>query len=134
MSDLNIKKLYYAISEVSEITQLKPYILRYWESEFAELRPSKNRAGNRIYRSTDIELISSIKGLLYDEKFTIAGAKRKLRELRAKGPRQIDTPIVVAESKGDEEKVIIIADIRKELNDIKSLLSTHIERGVAQSG
>ena len=59
MSTLPIKKLYYSIAEVSKITGLKPFVLRYWETEFKELRPSKNRAGNRIYRTGDIELIDA---------------------------------------------------------------------------
>ena len=75
----DIKKLYYSISEVSEITKLKQYVLRYWETEFPQLKPSKNRAGNRIYRSHDIELISDIKSLLYERKFTIKGAKQHLK-------------------------------------------------------
>ncbi len=72
------KKKYYSISEVCKITGLEPHILRYWESEFGQLRPKKNRAGNRAYRSKDIELIGTIKNLLYEEKFTIQGARKRL--------------------------------------------------------
>ena len=72
-------KLYYSISEVSEITGLKQYVLRYWETEFSQLKPSKNRAGNRTYRSHDVDLIIEIKSLLYDRKFTIKGAKQHLK-------------------------------------------------------
>ena len=79
MQARDIKKLYYSISEVSEITELKQYVLRYWETEFPQLKPSKNRAGNRIYRTHDIELISDIKSLLYERKFTIKGAKQHLK-------------------------------------------------------
>ena len=57
MKDLAIKKLYYSISEVSKMTSIKPYVLRYWEAEFYQLRPSKNRSGKRIYRNNDIKLI-----------------------------------------------------------------------------
>ena len=60
MQARNIKKLYYSISEVSEITSLKQYVLRYWETEFTQLRPNKNKAGNRIYRSNDLDLILEI--------------------------------------------------------------------------
>ena len=74
-----IKKLYYSIGEVSKITELKQYVLRYWETEFKQLKPSKNRAGNRIYRQQDIDLILEIKDLLYKQKFTIAGARDKLK-------------------------------------------------------
>ncbi|HRD18802.1 MAG TPA: MerR family transcriptional regulator, partial [Candidatus Marinimicrobia bacterium] len=65
-----IKKLYYSIGEVSEITGLKQYVLRYWEKEFPSLTPTKNRAGNRAYREKDIQLIQYIKHLLYDKRFT----------------------------------------------------------------
>lgn len=81
MKDLNIKKLYYSISEVSKLTSLKPYVLRYWETEFDQLRPSKNRAGNRIYRAKDIRIINVIKKLLYQDKYTIEGARQKLKKL-----------------------------------------------------
>lgn len=74
------KKTYYSISEVCAKTKLEPHVLRYWESEFAQLRPKKNRAGNRAYRDKDIEAIQYIKYLLYEEQFTIPGAKKKLSE------------------------------------------------------
>lgn len=73
-----IKKLYYSIGEVSELTSLKPYVLRYWETEFRQLSPPKNRAGNRTYRQKDIDTIFLIKDLLYSRKFTIKGAKSQL--------------------------------------------------------
>ena len=76
MEARDIKKLYYSISEVSEITGLKQYVLRYWETEFTQLKPNKNRAGNRNYRSNDIDIILNIKSLLYDRKFTIKGARQ----------------------------------------------------------
>ena len=79
MEARDIKKLYYSISEVSEITGLKQYVLRYWETEFSQLKPGKNRAGNRIYRSHDVDTIIEIKSLLYDRKFTIKGAQQHLK-------------------------------------------------------
>ena len=78
MEAKDINKLYYSISEVSTITELKQYVLRYWETEFTQLKPSKNWAGNRIYRSHDIDVIMGIKSLLYDRKYTIKGAKQHL--------------------------------------------------------
>ncbi len=78
--DQSIKKLYYSISEVSEMTGLKPYVLRYWETEFKQLAPPKNRAGNRTYRQKDIDLILTLKQLLHVEKFTIEGARKRLAE------------------------------------------------------
>ena len=80
-----IKKLYYSIGEVSVATDLKQYVLRYWESEFPQLSPAKNRAGNRTYREKDIELVNFIKTLLYEKKYTIEGARQKLKELQDQG-------------------------------------------------
>ena len=71
----DIKKLYYSIGEVSKLVGLKSYVLRYWETEFKQLSPPKNRAGNRTYRQKDIDLILKIKDLLYGKKFTIEGAR-----------------------------------------------------------
>lgn len=73
-----IKKLYYSISEVSKITELEQYVLRYWETEFEQLNPAKNRAGNRVYTSKDIKLILFIKDLLKEKKYTIEGARQIL--------------------------------------------------------
>jgi DNA-binding transcriptional MerR regulator len=75
----SIKRLYYSIGEVSKITDLEPHVLRYWESEFPQLKPSKNKAGNRTYRVKDIQLILLIKKLLHQDKFTIEGAKQRLQ-------------------------------------------------------
>jgi len=80
MKDFGLKKLYYSISEVSKLTGLEQYILRYWETEFEQLKPSKNRAGNRIYTNKNIKLILTIKKLLRDQKYTIEGAKKILAE------------------------------------------------------
>lgn len=79
MKHLGIKKLYYSISEVSKITGLEQYVLRYWESEFELLQPAKNRAGNRIYTNRDIKLILHIKKLLREERYTIEGARQVLQ-------------------------------------------------------
>ncbi len=73
-------KMYYSISEVTEMTGVKAHVLRYWETEFPSLRPKKNRAGNRNYRPKDIKAILVIRDLLYKEKFTISGARKKLQE------------------------------------------------------
>lgn len=74
-----MKKLYYSISEVGKITDLEQYVLRYWETEFEQLKPAKNLAGNRIYTNKDIKLILYIKKLLKEEKYTIEGAKKLLK-------------------------------------------------------
>ena len=82
-----VKKLYYSIGEVSEITNLKQYVLRYWESEFSQLKPSKNSAGNRNYRKSDIDLINEIKSLLYKRHYTIKGAKQYLKDKGKQSPK-----------------------------------------------
>jgi DNA-binding transcriptional MerR regulator len=74
-------KRYYRIGEVSRITGVKPYVLRYWESEFRWMAPAKSRSNQRLYRRKDIDTILLIKKLLYEQRFTIAGAKKKLRDL-----------------------------------------------------
>ncbi len=72
------EKLFFKIGEVCELTETQPYVLRFWESEFPQLEPRKNRSGQRIYSSEDIEVVQSIKRLLYDEGYTIAGARKRL--------------------------------------------------------
>ena len=113
-----VKKLYYSIGEVSEITGLKQYVLRYWESEFSQLNPSKNSAGNRNYRKADIDLINEIKDLLYDRRFTIKGAKQHLKDKAKQGSA---TTISHDQVKTIKEKVIKLtaADL-KTLKRIKS--------------
>ena len=73
-------KLYYRIGEVSEIVGVEPHVLRYWETEFRSIRPQKSRKGQRIYSRKDVEKLISVKDLLYTHGFTIAGARKKLRE------------------------------------------------------
>ncbi len=80
------EKLFYRIGEVSALTGIQPYVLRYWESEFKLLRPKKNRGGQRVYRRQDLELVQRIKQLLYEERLTLEGAKKRLRqEIRGQG-------------------------------------------------
>jgi DNA-binding transcriptional MerR regulator len=79
------KKAYYSIGEVCDLTGLKPHVLRYWETQFKLLRPTKNRAGNRVYRPKEIELILLVKDLLYEWKFTIDGARQRLLDMRKGG-------------------------------------------------
>ena len=82
-------KLFFKIGEVCEITDTQPYVLRYWESEFPALAPAKNSSGQRIYRRRDIDTVLRIKQLLYEEGFTIAGAKKRLESELA---GRVDTP------------------------------------------
>ena len=111
-------KLYYRIGEVSRITGVKPYVLRYWESEFRWMAPQKSRSQQRLYRRRDIEMILLIKRLLYEERFTIAGARRRLRELGV--GRALETPqLDLALEVGDRDRY---RRIRAELVSIRSMI------------
>jgi len=92
----DIKKLYYSIGEVSKMVGLKSYVLRYWETEFKQLAPPKNRAGNRTYRQKDIDLILHIRDLLHGKKFTIEGARSVIssKNSNVKSKDTIDKKII----------------------------------------
>ena len=108
----SIKKLYYSIGEVSKLTELKQYVLRYWETEFKQLSPTKNKAGNRTYRQKDIDLILNIKDLLYNQKFTIDGARKILS-----GEQSISNDNSISES-NPEINLDVLIKIRTELKSI----------------
>src|SRR5271169_5610974 len=91
-----VAKNFYRIGEVSRLTDTKPFVLRYWESEFPMLQPVKSPKGHRLYRREDVDTVRRIKRLLYDEGFTIAGARRHLRE-------EGDSQAVVAEDGTETE-------------------------------
>jgi DNA-binding transcriptional MerR regulator len=76
---------FYSIGDVCQLTDLKPHVLRYWESQFRFLNPAKNRSGNRVYQRREIELIMLVKHLLYSEKYTIEGARRRIEQYRRTG-------------------------------------------------
>jgi len=97
MPQPDIPKLYYSISEVSAITGVEPHVLRYWESEFRELNPRKHRGGKRLYREADIRTVLHIKKLLYAERFTLEGARKKLRE-DSNPENDLDLPTINAET------------------------------------
>ncbi len=118
MDERPIKRLYYSIAEVSEITGLKQYVLRYWETEFSELNPQKNRAGNRAYKKSDIQLIFAIKRLLYEEKYTIEGARQRLSQMKDK--KELAGQLSLLEN---PKKDGILADIRAGLIDCIEILS-----------
>ena len=87
-------KLYFKIGEVAKFTGIKTHVLRYWETEFKAIRPNKSRSNQRLYRKQDVDLILHLKDLLYNQGFTIAGARKKLREKPAK---VVDAPVVTIE-------------------------------------
>jgi DNA-binding transcriptional MerR regulator len=142
-------KLFFKIGEVCEITDTQPYVLRYWESEFPALAPAKNSSGQRIYRRKDIETVLRIKQLLYEEGFTIAGAKKRLEsEAGGKGatpqamaslPETVvaDVPEAVASvaqaeaaaaSSADETRAVL-RELREELRGILTLLGKGERKG-----
>jgi DNA-binding transcriptional MerR regulator len=84
------EKLFYTIGEASQMVDVKPYVLRYWETEFKKLNPQKSETGQRTYRKKDIQVAMMIKKLLYDEQYTIAGAIKKLEEIEKEGLDQMD--------------------------------------------
>ncbi len=109
------EKLYYSISEVSEMTGLAPYVLRFWEKEFPVLQPRKNRGGNRTYTIKDIEVINRIKHLRTKEKLTIPGARSKLMMKR---PGEEKTGLVAS-----ARAKTLIGNIRKDVQDLLELFS-----------
>ena len=109
----NIKKLYYSIGEVSKITELKQYVLRYWETEFKQLKPTKNKAGNRTYKQKDIDLITQIKDLLYNQKFTIEGARNILS-----GDVDLPKSNDAENNKANDVELDVLIKIRTELKSI----------------
>ncbi|MEA1996349.1 MAG: MerR family transcriptional regulator [Gemmatimonadota bacterium] len=111
-------KEYYSISEVCSLTGLKSHVLRYWESQFKILNPTKNRAGNRAYRKAEIQIIQLIKHLLYTEKYTIDGARRKLSQLRKMGQ---DAGKALPKDEKNREILLIV---RRELQELKNYIQT----------
>jgi len=109
-------KRYYRIGEVSRITGVKPYVLRYWESEFRWMAPQKSRSKQRLYRRRDIDMILLIKKLLYEQRFTIAGARKKLRDLGAN--RALESGSLVVET----DHRVRYRKIREELATIRAQL------------
>jgi len=133
------EKQYFKIGEVSEILNVEPYVLRYWESEFKILKPTRTRARQRLYHKKDLELLMEIKHLLYDEKFTIAGAKKRLQEMKKqsaaekkakKGEKTVKTkeetaPEVSEEAQNSFERSDyreILLEIKKELKELRAIL------------
>ena len=131
MKDLSIKKLYYSISEVSKITDIEQYVLRYWETEFEQLKPQKNRAGNRIYTNKDIQLILYIKELLREKKYTIEGAKKILEDYTH--GKQIQVAAVTPKEPKTEQHEVQAEEtdhsaLKKDLEEIKSILELLVSK------
>jgi len=106
-------RLYRPISEVADVVGVKPHVLRYWETQFSMLRPKKNRAGNRMYRPDEVKLLFRIKELLYDRRFTIAGAKRHLLDQRKEAaPRQEE------QVPGAADRKLVLHEVKTELKQL----------------
>jgi DNA-binding transcriptional MerR regulator len=146
------EKLFFRIGEVCDLIKVQPHVLRYWETEFPMLAPQKNRAGQRVYRRKDVEMVMRIRNLLYEEKFTIAGAKRKLQdEMHRAAPRpraeareapQIEPPVApvtvpqiisaAAEPQSDHssehglspQQQRALKTIRRDLEDLLTMLNS----------
>ena len=116
MKSLPTGKLYYSISEVSDLVGVKPHVLRYWETQFKMLRPKKGRGGARMYRKRDVEVLFEIRGLLYDQRFTIAGARRRILDERADEKDQIELPF----TKLDREEML--RALRKDMEGLLGIL------------
>ena len=114
------EKDFYRIGEVARLTNLKPFVLRYWETEFPMLEPVKSPSGHRLYRQEDVELVLRIKRLLYDEGFTIAGARRHLREQN--GSTESDAASSSAGSSATESSGAAQMLSRKMLLDLRDSL------------
>jgi DNA-binding transcriptional MerR regulator len=116
LKSLPTGRLYYSISEVSDLVGVKPHVLRYWETQFKMLRPKKGRGGARMYRKRDVEVLFEIKQLLYDQRFTIAGARRRILDERSEEKEQIELPF----SKLDREEAL--RALRKDMEGLLNLL------------
>lgn len=115
----------YRIGEVSRLTELKPFVLRYWENEFPMLQPVKSPSGHRMYRQEDVDLVLKIKRLLYDEGFTIAGARRHLEDLAAgdEEPGRAEAAVVAPTDGGSAElSRKMLLDLRDALRSFLTLL------------
>jgi DNA-binding transcriptional MerR regulator len=118
------EKLYFKIGEVSKITRVKPYVLRYWENEFKIISPRKSQGRQRVYSRSDVELIIYIKKLIRTEKLTLEGAKKKARDFRkdtGDGKKQMNFPF------GDKKYQSTLKSIRKDLNSIKKILRSSLD-------
>jgi DNA-binding transcriptional MerR regulator len=115
MSTTRVVQEFYSIGEVCALTDLKPHVLRYWESQFRFLNPAKNRSGNRVYKGKEVELIMLVKHLLYTEKYTIDGARQRIDQYRRSGELKASAhkafeAEVAAEARAELEAVLAILD------------------------
>ena len=110
-------KLYFKIGEVADLVGVKPYVLRYWESEFSLVKPAKSRARHRLYRRKDVETLLQIKRLLHDDRFTIEGARRRLKGRSKSEPRQPELRLA------DRSYRSVLLRVKKDIEALHRLLS-----------
>jgi DNA-binding transcriptional MerR regulator len=108
-----IEKEFFSIKEVADMLELKPYILRYWEKEFSILRPKRNRVGRRYYTKKDIDIVRMIRSILYEQGYTIAGAKKRIIQM-IEGPEQLSLPL--------RSKNKVLREIQEELKKLSSMM------------
>ena len=108
------RRAFYSIGEVCQMLDLKPHVLRYWETQFEGLSPSKNRAGNRVYTQEEVELIALIRRLVHDERYSIAGARRRLQEMEGEGSAPEHSAQALEHS--------FVVSLRAELEELLDLL------------
>lgn len=110
-------QLYFRIGEVARLADVEPYVLRFWETEFPMLRPTKSPTGQRLYRRGDVEMVLQIRSLLYEQGFTIAGARKQIQEDMKTSKTQPPLPLEPASN------LVALRAIRQELRDLLALLN-----------
>jgi len=121
-----VGRLYWSISEVAKLTGVKAHVLRYWETEFPTLKPKKGSSGKRTYRERDVELVTAIKHLLYEKKYTIKGARQRLSETRK--VRDLLDQLEIQFPRANQRQLIL--EIREDLEDLRERLAA-LENGEA---
>jgi DNA-binding transcriptional MerR regulator len=116
------QKLYFRIGEVAEIAGVKPHVLRYWETEFGFLSPSKNEGNQRLYTRSDLEKVLTIRKLLYEDRYTVAGAKKRFREEWKKQREPEPTPAPVETAPSAQTRAGILRRMRGEVEELLRLL------------
>ena len=116
------EQTYYSIGEVSQLTQVKPYVIRYWESQFGTLRPARRDSGQRKFTRKEVDTILRIKQLLYEKRFTIAGAKRYFKEETRRGTAQLHLDL--GHAPGSTQTLEALRGMRKDLEEALRLMKT----------
>lgn len=124
------RKRYFAIGEVSEICGIKPHVLRYWEQEFPQLKPVKRRGNRRYYQFDDVEMVRRIRSLLYEQGFTIGGARQRLREARAERIEAANTTALSGATPVNPAKAASssVSSRKEKLHDIRTELEDLLKR------